>query len=101
MDIETRVRDYLRKKSPVAYTYDGCHKLQVLGDQDSADQYMDYGHAVHYFRADMADVDVAARVLTQMYNKSCGLRFIGYTYRDDQGRMRYADIIPQFDGECE
>ena len=92
-----KYRDEIRDavESAKAITWDKCHKIYVLMDDEQVAEMRDYGYDPIVGR-DEADDDGMMWLLRQWYEKSCGLRFIesiATNHEDPNGG--FTSLIPQ------
>jgi hypothetical protein len=80
-----------------AITWDTCHKIYVLMDDQQVKQSEEWGYDPIL---PVTDVDEALATLQQWYDESCGLRFItAVTTVESDPNKGYDTLIGQFDDE--
>lgn len=92
-------RGRLRKalETAVSYTWDGCHKIYILGDEEAHEAQEKIGYACHRIK----DVDEALEEVSAWWSISCGLRFICRIDGDLYEDSNWTDVIGQFEYEKE
>ena len=91
-----RIKHFLCAKPPAkSICWDGCHKIYVLGDEDTHEAYLTWD----YTPMDVSDLPInqIADILAQWFEDSCPLRFISYNSMKWTDKMRFEDIIHQID----
>ena len=85
--------------SAKAITWDGCHKIYVLMDDQQVQQSEDWGYDP-IIR--VADTEEAVNTLKQWFDESCGLRFINAVSTvESNPNEGYKSLIGQFDFDDE
>lgn len=90
----TKVEQYL--PNAVAITWDECHKIYVLMDNEQIEIMRGYGYDPIILRDDN-NLDDLRSTIGQWYADSCGLRFISaVSTNHDDPNEGFTDLIPQF-----
>jgi hypothetical protein len=77
------------------FTWDGCHKIYVLMDDEQVAQSEAWGYEVSRIEADDTAEDIVP-LLQHWYNESCGLRFISAVSTNlENPNLGFHDLIPQ------
>lgn len=75
-------------RNSVLVAWDGCHKIYIAMDPESADSFRD----LEYPYIAQSDFDTMLELLHKWWDKSCPLRFIQSMSDYDD----FDDLIPQF-----
>lgn len=76
----------------LAITFDGCHKIYLLLDEQQVREFREYEYDVE----DVTDIDQALDALKDWYQMSCFLRFItAVRTNETDPNAGYEDLIPQ------
>jgi len=76
-----------------AITWDTCHKIYVVVDDEQVEQFKSFGYDPII---PITDVEEAFNTLHEWYRESCGLRFISAVHTDeDNPNAGFSSIVPQ------
>lgn len=93
------VAEYLNKSK--AITWDGCHKIYVLMDDEQVEEMTGYGYdpIIKTFGKYLDDV---LAIVKGWYEDSCGLRFVeAVSTNKEDPNAGFTTLIGQFDDEEE
>lgn len=75
-----------------SYCWDGCHKIYILLDSESVSAQEGYGYEL----TPVTDINSAADELYDIWNCSCGLRFVNAIRNGGHSNDDYEQVIEQF-----
>ena len=81
----------------VAITWDECHKIYLLMDDEQVDIMKGYGYDITF----VTDEQTAFDTLSGWYDESCGLRFIEAIRTEPDPIKGFTSLIEQFADEDE
>jgi hypothetical protein len=89
----SKVEDYVQNAK--AITWDECHKIYVLMDDEQVEKMHEYGYEP-IITSSEADSGHMLDLLKEWYNESCGLRFIeAVATNNDDPNAGFETLIPQ------
>ena len=86
------VEDYVQDAE--AITWDGCHKIYVLMDDEQVAKMIEYGYEPIIALADITPVE-ASGLIRDWYEESCWLKFVQAVRTDSNGSPDFTDLIEQ------
>ena len=92
------VEDYLQDAE--AITWDGCHKIYVLMDDEQVAKMIEYGYEPIIALADITPAE-ASGLVRDWYEESCWLKFVQAIRTDSNGSPDFVSLIEQGAGEDE
>ena len=94
MDITEKVEDFVADAK--AITWDTCHKIYVLMDDEQVAEMRGYGYEPIVTKAE-ATTEQMIEMLQEWYDESCGLRFINAVETNHENpNAGFTDLVPQF-----
>jgi hypothetical protein len=94
------LKKFMEGTKPPAISFDGCHKIYILLDDEQVRQSEDWGYnedgcSIVYLKT--STIDKMVLQLISWYDESCGLRFIDAVRTvDGNPNDGYSALIPQF-----
>jgi hypothetical protein len=89
----SKVEEYVQ--SAKAITWDECHKIYVLMDDEQVELMREYGYEP-IVTSNEADSGHMRELLKEWYNESCGLRFIeAVSTNHENPNAGFVDLISQ------
>ena len=94
MNITEKVEDFVADAK--AITWDTCHKIYVLMDDEQVAEMREIGYEPIITKAE-ATTEQMIEMLQEWYDESCGLRFINAVETNHENpNAGFTDLVPQF-----